>query len=117
MKSNNAGNSRLSRITTMSPVLGVDRGFDEQKERAMTAVTLSAVIAAIVALYTVMFGAVYLWSRYAPISCGYVASVSGKDGNTASGELASVSGGELDTAKQYLIIGDASPHARRRPRQ
>jgi len=66
----------------MSPVLGVDRGFDEQKEHEMTAVTLSAVIAAIVALYAVMFGAVYLWSRYAPISSGYVASVSGRDGNT-----------------------------------
>ncbi len=33
----------------------------------MTAVTLAAVVAAIIALYAVMFVALYHWSRYAPI--------------------------------------------------
>jgi hypothetical protein len=33
----------------------------------MNALKVTAGVAAIVALYVVMFGAVYLWSRYAPI--------------------------------------------------
>ena len=67
MKSNYAGQSQLSRTTTMSSVPAVDRGLGNQKEPAKTTATLSAAVAAIFALYAVMFLSVYLWSRYAPV--------------------------------------------------
>ena len=41
--------------------------FDGLKERVMIALAWSAGVAVIVALYTVMFIALYRWSRYAPI--------------------------------------------------
>ena len=67
MKSSHAGTSHLLRTTTISGVPGGYRSFDSPKERAINALTVTAGVAAIVALYVVMFGAVYLWSRYAPI--------------------------------------------------
>jgi len=53
--------------TTMAHVSGHHRCFDDLKERALDAVTLLAVVAAIVALNLVMVVAVYHWSRNAPI--------------------------------------------------
>jgi len=67
MKSSHAGTGRFSRTTKTSGVPGVYRDFDSQKERAMNALAVTAGVAGIVALYVVMFAAVYLWSRHAPI--------------------------------------------------
>ena len=67
MKSSHADTSSFSRTTKTSGVPGEYRDFDSQKERAMNALTVTAGVAAIVALYVVMFAAVYLWSRHAPI--------------------------------------------------
>jgi hypothetical protein len=67
MKSSHGCTSQLLRTTTMSDVPGMYRGFDSQKERAMNALTVVAGVAAILAMYVVMFAAVYLWSRHAPI--------------------------------------------------
>ena len=53
--------------TTMAHVSGHHWCFDDLKERALDAVTLLAVVAAIVALNVVMFVGFYRWSRYAPI--------------------------------------------------
>ena len=66
MKSIHGGGSHLLRTTTIPHVPGHCRGSDDLTDRA-TAVTLSAVVAAIIALYAVMFVALYHWSRYAPI--------------------------------------------------
>jgi hypothetical protein len=57
----------------MAHVSGHNRCFDDLKERAMDAVTLLAVVAAIVALNVVMFVGVYRWSRYAPIFWSHAA--------------------------------------------
>jgi hypothetical protein len=67
MKSIDGGKTHLSRTTTMAHVARRYRGFDDGKERAMDAVMLLAVVAAIVALYAVMFVGFYHWSHYAPI--------------------------------------------------
>ncbi len=66
MKSINGSGIHQLRTITMPHVPGHYRGSDDLAERA-TAVTLSAVVAAIIALYAVMFVALYHWSRYAPI--------------------------------------------------
>jgi hypothetical protein len=67
MKSMHGGKSHLLRATTMPYVPGRSRRFDELKERAIDVVTLSAVVAVVVALYAVMFVALYYWSHNAPI--------------------------------------------------
>jgi hypothetical protein len=43
------------------------RGLDDLKEREKDVATLAAVVAVIIALYAVMFVALYRWSRYAPL--------------------------------------------------
>lgn len=59
--------SHLFRTTKTSHVLSRYQGFDDLKERAMNALTLSAVIATIAALYAVVFVGFYRWSTYALI--------------------------------------------------
>jgi ABC-type sulfate transport system permease component len=67
MKSMHGGKSQLLRATTLPYAPGRSRRFDDLKERAMDAVTLSAMVAVVVALYAVMFMALYCWSHHAPI--------------------------------------------------
>ncbi len=67
MKFNYADKSQLTRITTAYSVPGIDRGPDDHKEPAKTTMTLSAVVAATIALYVVMFASAYLWGRYASV--------------------------------------------------
>jgi hypothetical protein len=67
MKSIYAGRSPLFHTTTMAHVSGHHRCFDDLKERALGAVTMLAVVVAIVALNVAMSVAVYRWSRSAPI--------------------------------------------------
>ena len=55
------------RATTIARVPVGYRGFDDCKERTINAITLSAVVAVIVALYAVMFLGFYRWSHYAPV--------------------------------------------------
>lgn len=67
MKLMHAGESRISRTTTTSGVPGFHPVFDGQKERTTNALAVIGGVAAIVALYAVMFAAVYLWNRHALI--------------------------------------------------
>ena len=65
MKSIDGGKSHLFRTTMMSHV--PSRSLNDLKERERDIATLAAVVAVIIALYAVMFLALYRWSRYAPI--------------------------------------------------
>jgi hypothetical protein len=67
MKSIHGGKNHFLRTVTISRVRARFRRSDKLKETAITDVVLSAAFAAIVALYVVMFAALYQWSRYAPI--------------------------------------------------
>ena len=67
MKSIHGDKSHFSRTATLARVLARFRRSDELKETAITDVVLSAAFASIVALYVVMFAALYRWSLYAPI--------------------------------------------------
>ena len=67
MKSIQGGKSHLLGATTMGHVPLRCRASDDLKERAINAVTLSAVVVAIVALYAVMFVGFYRWTHYAPL--------------------------------------------------
>ena len=67
MKLTQGGKSHLLRATTIPYVPGRSQHFDDLKERAMDVVTLSAVVAVVVALYALMFVALYCWSHHAPI--------------------------------------------------
>ena len=66
MKSIQGGKSLL-RTTTMVQVPVRFWAFEELKERVKNTVTLLAIVAAIVALYAVMFVGFYRWTHYAPI--------------------------------------------------
>lgn len=67
MKSIQGGDSHLFPTTTISRVLARFRRFGEVEDTAITDVTLTAAFAAFVLIYVVMFVALYLWSRYAPL--------------------------------------------------
>ena len=65
MKSTEGGRSHLLQTTMMAHV--PSRGLDDLKEREKDIATLAAVVAVIIALYAVMFVALYRWNRYAPL--------------------------------------------------
>jgi hypothetical protein len=67
MKSIYGAENHLLRATAMAQVPVRYRAFDDRKERAIDAVTFSALVAAIVVLCAVMFVGLYRWSHYSPI--------------------------------------------------
>lgn len=66
MKSIGGKNHGL-KTTTISQVRTYNERFEDLREHAMTLVALGAGITAVVAMYAVMFLALYWWSHHAPL--------------------------------------------------